>query len=76
MQLSEWLKINKKSYEEFGYLIGVTATAVYRYARGSRRPEDEKMIQIFSVTGGEVSPNDFYELPIKKNKRRKRSTPS
>jgi hypothetical protein len=63
MQLSEWMKQKKKKAGWIANKIGKSATAVRRYAKGERRPDDEAMIEIYKLTGGMVDPNSFYDLP-------------
>lgn len=69
MSLSNYLQNNKLSYEDFGSLIGATATTVYRYTKGLRVPKPAIMQAISKVTKGEVTANDFYELQKTKRKR-------
>lgn len=69
--LQSYLDENGISDEEFGALVGVTATSIYRYRKGLRKPDDEKMRMIFNVTGGLVDANGFHGLILnsKKHKR-------
>ncbi len=63
MRLSNYLQKSGHSYEDFAGLIGVTMTTVYRYAKGLRIPDENVMPVIHAVTNGEVTANDFYDLP-------------
>lgn len=73
MCLQSYLDQNKISDEEFGALIGVTATSVYRYRKGHRKPDDEIMQKIFSITSGAVDANGFYKLKRKRARTHKHS---
>lgn len=44
-------------------MLGCILTTVARYETGLRMPEQPMMEKIFSITNGEVTPNDFYDLP-------------
>lgn len=63
MKLSAWLDANNLSHKDFGDRIGKSQAAVSRYAAGERMPNEEALISIFRETNGEVTPNDFVELP-------------
>lgn len=59
MQLADYLKTNGISDDDFGQSIGVTRQAVHRYKTFERFPERAVLTEIFRITGGAVSPNDF-----------------
>jgi transcriptional regulator with XRE-family HTH domain len=40
-----------------------TATVVSRWERGIYQPNKREMVAVYLLTGGKVTPNDFYELP-------------
>ncbi len=63
MKLADWLDAKNISHQEFGDRIGKSQAAVSRYASGKRMPDEETLIKIFEVTGGDVTPNDFVALP-------------
>lgn len=63
MKLTAWLEANSLSHKDFGDRIGKSQAAVSRYAAGERMPNEEALISIFRETKGEVTPNDFVELP-------------
>lgn len=67
MHLSIYLEREKLSYDDFGALIGVTGTSVYRYAKGQRRPIAKLIPKIIQATNNAVTANDFYDSPIKSN---------
>ncbi len=60
MRLRQYLTDNGISLPAFAEMIGVSIQAVHRYARGERIPTADVMRQIKVVTGGKVTPNDFY----------------
>jgi transcriptional regulator with XRE-family HTH domain len=47
---------------DFGALIERTRQAVHRYRTGERVPDQTTLEKIFEVTGGAVTPNDFFGL--------------
>lgn len=63
MKLNEYLKNNCLTNGMFAETLGISAEAVRRYRRGIRIPSADMMLRIVEVTGGEVTPNDFYSLP-------------
>ncbi|MGY4224398.1 transcriptional regulator with XRE-family HTH domain [Bradyrhizobium sp. USDA 4503] len=64
MKLSDWIAREGLSHQEVGDRIGKSQAAVSRYAAGKRMPDEETLIKIFEVTAGEVTPNDFVDLPV------------
>ena len=52
---------------DFGALIERTRQAVHRYRTGDRMPDQATMEKIFEVTGGAVTPNDFFGLASAKS---------
>lgn len=63
MKLADWLVREEISFADFGLKIDRTAEAVRRYANGLRIPDRDTMPKIVSVTSGEVTANDFFDLP-------------
>lgn len=61
MTLSEYLA--DKSRPEFAKQIGVTAEAVRLWEIGRRMPRRAVMARIAEITGGAVTPADFYAAP-------------
>lgn len=59
MNISEYLELHNQTEEFFAGRIGVSQPTVNRYVTGKRKPNGCIMQKIFSVTNGEVSPNDF-----------------
>jgi hypothetical protein len=63
MRFSEWISREKLSFRAAAERIGVAnGTAARRYTIGGI-PSRETMARIYLATCGEVTPNDFYELP-------------
>lgn len=63
MKLADWLLREKLSFADFGSKIDRTAEAVRRYANGLRIPDRDTMPKIVAETGGQVTANDFFDLP-------------
>lgn len=59
-----WLRANNLTPAEFARQRGWQRLRVSRYASGERVPEPEAMVEIYIATGGEVTPNSFYPLPV------------
>lgn len=61
MTLEDYLKSENLSAAEFGRRIGVNSRmTVIRYLTGERIPRPKVMSRIHEVTGGAVTPNDFF----------------
>lgn len=77
MQLSEYLQSNDISVSEFARLIGAKSRAtIHRYmkpGKGKRIPDETMMPRIHEVTNGQVTANDFYDLPKKINRKNKKA---
>lgn len=67
MQLAKYLDDNEISDAAFARSIGVERQAVGRYRAGDRFPEKQILQEIFRVTNGQVSANDFAGLPPVEN---------
>lgn len=63
MQLAKYLDDNEISDAAFARSIGVERQAVGRYRAGDRFPEKQILLEIFKVTNGQVTANDFAGLP-------------
>lgn len=69
MRLDGYLKRKGLSSEAFAAQLSahlcskVSRVTVSQYRNGARIPRREQMIAIYELTGGEVDPNSFYDLP-------------
>ncbi len=63
MKLAAYLKGRKITQEAFAELLGVSQGDVSRYAAGTRMPRPGIMAKITAATHGEVTPNDFFDIP-------------
>lgn len=63
MNIDEYIKLKNINGEIFADLVGVSAGNVSKYRARKVRPGDEVMRRIYEITGGLVTPNDFYDLP-------------
>ncbi len=63
MRLEKWLAENSMTVEAFRKELGVqSVTTTYRYINGDRIPLPDIMHKISEITGGQVTPNDFYGI--------------
>lgn len=65
MRLSEYLAAEKIEPLEFARRLRAHHSAVYRYLEGKRIPRPAQMRRIEKLTGGKVTPADFYASPRK-----------
>lgn len=68
MTLDEWRLHRSLTYRELGKLIGCPVGMAYAYclepqATESRLPGFDRMRRIHEISSGQVTPNDFYDLP-------------
>lgn len=69
MKLKTYIESHGLSPARFAAMIGVSQPAVHRYVHNGRIPQRAVMLRISEVTGGKVTPNDFYEREQKKSRR-------
>ncbi len=69
MKLQAYLTSKKEAPNAFAGRIGVPPHTVYRYLAG-RVPRPDIMGAVYKATGGKVQPNDFYELPSIRSKKK------
>ena len=63
MKLDEWRKARKFTQEQLAEMIGVASrVSVARYESG-RVPDQDVLRKIIEITSGEVTANDFYDIP-------------
>lgn len=60
MQLNEWIEKEKKTQQEVADALGCGQADISRYCSGEAIPRPDRMQKITEYTGGEVTPNDFY----------------
>ena len=65
MKLKTWLTQSNIKRADFAAKIGITTATITRYLNGDRKPSADIFSKIFDVTKGNVTPNDFYDLPEK-----------
>jgi predicted XRE-type DNA-binding protein len=65
MQIQEWLSQNNKNQADLARMIGRDRVRAHRIVTKGSKPTDEEMLNIFNATSGQVTANDFYELPTK-----------
>jgi transcriptional regulator with XRE-family HTH domain len=63
MSLADWMTANGLDDETLAEKANVTRATISRLRRGKQKPGDQLAATLFSLTGGQVTPNDFYDLP-------------
>lgn len=65
MRLAKWRKFKQMSQVELADALGCTQPMISMIERDREAlvPRRDLMIRIYRLTRGEVTPNDFYELP-------------
>lgn len=64
MRLDAWIRAERLTLAGAAARIGLTTPEVVRrYRAGLAIPRPAIMRRIYVATGGEVQPNDFYNLP-------------
>ena len=59
MRLEEWLIETGTTQGKLARELEITQTAISRYVSGARMPRAEHMVEIYRITEGDVTPNDF-----------------
>ncbi|MGB1918589.1 MAG: helix-turn-helix transcriptional regulator [Candidatus Puniceispirillales bacterium] len=67
MKLSNWLKKSNITVKQFAHDVDVSPSLVSRYAAGKYIPTRKTMMKIVEVTNGNVTPNDFFDIPNPNN---------
>lgn len=63
MRFVDWMKTSGWTWDRAAREIGLAnGTAARRLAHGTT-PKPATMARIYLATGGQVTPNDFYDLP-------------
>ena len=66
MTLRDYLARTDTDRTQFAATIGVSAETVRRYLTGERIPDKERMSRIALATDGQVTANDFFDLPLQR----------
>jgi DNA-binding transcriptional regulator YiaG len=64
MKLHAYLEKNGIKPTQFANDVKVGKDAVYKWLSGDKRPTEENLIKIATVTKGQVTANDFYDIPV------------
>ena len=59
MRLEQWLTETGTTQGKLARELEITQTAISRYISGARIPRAEHMVEIYEITDGVVTPNDF-----------------
>ena len=62
MKLESYLENTNTSVATLAAAIGVKRQTVYSYLRKEKIPSADTMARVVEVTGGAVTPNDFYDI--------------
>ena len=62
MKLQKFLQKKNKRPADMARDLGLKHCVVLRWVKGLRVPTPENMQKIFAYTGGEVTPNDFFNI--------------
>ena len=62
MKLADWLKDKRgtMTVRQFAEAVGVHEGTVHKWMTGENVPRPRPMTEIIRLTGGAVSPTDFY----------------
>ncbi|WP_341750218.1 hypothetical protein [Candidatus Tisiphia endosymbiont of Sialis lutaria] len=60
MRLEIWMQWNKRSSGEVAKLFNVSQAHIHKYLYEDTIPKRKIMMNIFKITQGAVTPNDFY----------------
>ena len=66
MTLGDYLLATGQTRQAFADQVGRAQPTVSKYVRGDLIPDRETMLEIYRITGGQVTPNDFYPLELKR----------
>lgn len=64
MRLRDWREAQMLTQQALAKNLGCAQATVHRWETGHRRPHPHQMIRIVAITGGAVTANDFYDLPV------------
>lgn len=63
MKLQQWTDLHSQTDEHWAAKIGISRVYFMMIRKEERVPRPAIMRTIFDVTGGAVTPNDFYLTP-------------
>lgn len=63
MTLLEFKIINDLTNDELGLMFSVSTETARDWVNGNVVPRPDKMALIYEKTNGQVTPNNFYDLP-------------
>lgn len=64
MKLNQWALREHLTYLDVAAMIGRSPSVVYKWFVGTSRPNEDGMAALYQLTLGQVTPTDFYELPL------------
>jgi transcriptional regulator with XRE-family HTH domain len=70
MTLQKWADVHQLTLRGVCQFLGVDKSLAHKWLAGETIPSAENMRNIYRKTEGEVEPNDFYDLPKLRLKRR------
>jgi transcriptional regulator with XRE-family HTH domain len=62
MQFVDWRRIKNKNQADVAKALGVVVVTISRWERGVRVPTAKLQIEIFKLTNGRVTPNDWLRI--------------
>lgn len=62
MTLKEYIKSKDMTNRAFADLADIEASLITRWVIGEVRPSQLNYEKIYEATGGQVTPNDFFDL--------------
>ena len=63
MQIDEWRKARGWTYSDLGRALSVSPQAARRWCLGERIPRPVELRKIRELTAGQVTADDFVDLP-------------
>jgi len=65
MKLRTYRAMSNLTQHEIAQKLGVSELSIIKYEGGTNMPSRETMLRIYEMTGGLVTPNDFFDLESK-----------
>lgn len=63
MKLNQYLFEKSLTDEAFAAFVGTDRSTVTRWKLGTVPPSPANLVKIYAATHGQVTPNDFHDLP-------------